>query len=124
MSSVDISELDKHTSGEDILKYIKKDIEQNEKSANKHFLLECCYWAPSNYDKNKWIAYSPITSRRSGNDWPIYSMNLDFADETEIVFMSWKDDYGNKTYHSNPYSNLPKGNKSHHFKGTVWTRGE
>jgi hypothetical protein len=123
MYYVDVSEVKEK---DKILKYIRKYVKKNyKKGPTKSYLLQCADWRPSECNKMRWIAYSPVSYGRDYGYWPLYNIRLEYSDKECIIeFHSWKGDYEPKSYHL-PHGNLPKKPKTlRNFKGTIWTRGE
>ena len=106
---------------EKIRKLIVKELLTWKDSVERQYLLQCADWDPSEYNKNVWIAYSPIYNRYSGGVWPIYDISLEYSDKMDITFHSWKGDYEPTV--SYQYGSLSYGG-DRKFKGTIWTRGE
>jgi hypothetical protein len=124
--SVDISDLPDNAPNSVIKRYIRKQIKKCFRGPQKRFLLTCAYWDPSSFNSKKWIARSPIESRNSGDDWPLYDISdltYSDADESNIEYHSYKDDYATQT-HGRPHGNLGSMRKPKNYKGKIWTRGE
>ena len=120
--SYDISSLGDNPETEVIHKFLRKQIKAHFSGVEKAYLLQCAYWAPHRHYSDSWAAYSPISSW--SGDWPLYGIDgIEFADETDITFSSWKGDYENERKRYNPFGNLKKDHENDHFKGELWTRG-
>lgn len=116
------AQLDELTT-EDIYNLILKELLTWPETPVRQYLLECADWQESEFHKGKWVAYSPIYNRYGGK-WTIYDLDgLEFADETNIEFHSWKGDYSPQTARK-PLGDLPYDGPRHNFKGNIWTRGE
>lgn len=129
---IDISDLDGNPTLNDIKKFIKKRIKQKWYGAKRMYLLHYAYWEPNHHNEFLWAAKAPIISKVDGYFWPIYDISLDFADETEIKFISYKGDYQPTTVHYPPNGNLKcydedtdtaSESMEWHFQGEIWTRG-
>lgn len=132
--TVDISSLGEDPDVDTVDKYIREQIMNGcdeyghpyGDHPTKLYLLNCARWAIK-YDKNSWSAYSPIDIGHSFDPvgyWPIYCINLKFAEKTDIVFASYKGGHEDSRYTDVPMGNLGGScTYSLHFKGKIWTRG-
>lgn len=73
------------------------------------------------------MAVSPVEGYGDGSRyWPIYDIgasDVEFSDDTKLVYESWKDNHKNYTINHKD-SNLPSGDFDCGFKGVISTRGE
>jgi len=129
---------------EDILEEILKKLLKRTDTPARQYLMQCADWNESEYEKGKWIAYSPIYNHYSYGEWPLYDLGgLRYADISAdefssnsdegsdeakekipncIIYQSWKGDYDPVKYDT-PYGNLPYKGVRREFKGNIWTRG-
>lgn len=107
----------------DPLEYIKVRLLLVSYSPAREYLLQCARWAQSMYVPRRWVAYSHINDGYS--DLCLFDLSdLKFADNTDLMYISWGSGYFPITQRWVLPGNLYYMGKRAQFVGVIWTCAE